>query len=194
METDPAVRELLARARAGDRTALGKLLENYRGYLQGLAEKLLDHRASARIDPSDVVQQTCLSVHKRISEFEGQDPAQFGAWVRQIHERNVRDVVRDGLRAQKRAIAREERLPDGDVHAARQSTASQQIVRGEETARLTRAISKLPPDEQEVLRRRYLQGQPLIDVARDMGMTKDALLWLMKRAMNNVKRQMIELE
>jgi RNA polymerase sigma-70 factor, ECF subfamily len=193
MESEVAIRELVEKARNGDRAALGELLENYRGYLRHLAEKLLDDRAAARIDASDVVQQTCLSVHKQIAEFDGQDAAQFGAWVRQIHERNVRDAVRDGLHAQKRAITREQRLPDADVQAARQTTASQHAVRSEETARLARAISKLPPDEQEVLRRRYLEGQPLMEVAEAMGLTKDALVWLIKKAMNNAKRHLSDL-
>ena len=66
---DDVNRQLLARARAGDREALGELLENNRDYLRNLADRLLDDRMGRRIDASDVVQQTCLSVHKQIGEF-----------------------------------------------------------------------------------------------------------------------------
>jgi RNA polymerase sigma-70 factor (ECF subfamily) len=127
VEPEAVNRELIDRARAGDPAALGELLQNYRGYLWGLADRMLDDRAAARLDASDIVQQTCLSVHKQITEFEGQDPAQFAAWLRQIHERNIRNAARNQLHAGKRAIDREKRVSDGDVHAARQATASQQV-------------------------------------------------------------------
>jgi RNA polymerase sigma-70 factor, ECF subfamily len=188
IDSDAAIRGLLERARAGDQAALGELLENYRGHLRFLAQNLLDDRAAPRIDASDLVQQTCLSVHKQIAEFDGKDVAQFAAWLRQIHERNVRNAVRDQLHTGKRDIAREERLADRDVHATGQATPSQYVVRNEESERLARAIAQLPEDEQEALRRRYLEGQSLAEVGAAMGLTKDGLVWLMKRAMKNVKR------
>jgi len=188
MDSDAVIRELLKRARTGDPAALGELLEKYRGHLRHLAENLLDDRAARRLDASDLVQQTCLSVHKQIADFEGNDAAQFAAWLRQIHERNVRNAVRDQVHAGKRAVTREERLADRDVQAAGQHTPSQQIVRNEDAQRLAQAIAQLPEDEQEALRRRYLEGQSLLEVASAMGLTKDALVWLMKRAMKNVKR------
>jgi RNA polymerase sigma-70 factor (ECF subfamily) len=194
MEPEAVNRELIDRARGGDPAALGELLQNYRGYLWGLADRMLDDRAAARLDASDIVQQTCLSVHKQITEFEGQDPAQFAAWLRQIHERNIRNAARNELHAGKRAIDREKRVSDGDVHAARQATASQQVVRSEESARLTRAIALLPPDEQEALRRRYLDGESMVEIAAAMGLTKDALIWLMKRAMTSLREHLAEPE
>jgi RNA polymerase sigma-70 factor (ECF subfamily) len=187
---DDVNRQLLARARAGDREALGELLENNRDYLRNLADRLLDDRIGRRIDASDVVQQTCLSVHKQIGEFVGQDAAQFAAWLRQIHERNIRNAVRDQLHTEKRAISREERLPDGDAHAIRQTTPSQHVVRREESAKLAKAIGQLVEDEREALHRRYLEGQSVAEIAAAMGLSKDALARLFKRAMKNVKRQL----
>jgi RNA polymerase sigma-70 factor (ECF subfamily) len=187
---DDVNRQLLARARAGDREALGELLENNRDYLRNVADRLLDDRMGRRIDASDVVQQTCLSVHKQIGEFVGQDAAQFAAWLRQIHERNIRNAVRDQLHTEKRAISREERLPDGDAHAIRQTTPSQHVVRREESAKLAKAIGQLVEDEREALHRRYLEGQSVAEIAAAMGLSKDALARLFKRAMKNVKRQL----
>jgi RNA polymerase sigma-70 factor, ECF subfamily len=189
-DSDAVNRQLLARACAGDREALGELLENNRDYLRNLADRLLDDRMGRRIDASDVVQQTCLSVHKQIGEFVGQDAAQFAAWLRQIHERNIRNAVRDQLHTEKRAISREERLPDGDAHAIRQTTPSQHVVRREESAKLAKAIGQLVEDEREALRRRYLEGQSVAEIAAAMGLSKDALARLFKRAMKNVKRHL----
>jgi RNA polymerase sigma-70 factor, ECF subfamily len=190
LESDAVNRELIERARVGDQAALGELLEKYRRYLWGLADKMLDDRAAARIDASDIVQQTCLSVHKQITEFEGNDDAQFAAWLRQIHERNIRNAARNLLHAGKRAIDREKRVSDAEAYAARQTTASQHAVRSEESARLAQAIAQLPQDEQEALRRRYLDGESMVEIATGMGLTKDALVWLMKRAMASLRQHL----
>ena len=190
MESDAVNRELIERARVGDQAALGELLEKYRRYLWGLADKMLDDRVAARIDASDIVQQTCLSVHKQITEFEGNDDAQFAAWLRQIHERNIRNAARNLLHAGKRAIDREKRVSDAEAYAARQTTASQHAVRSEESARLAQAIAQLPQDEQEALRRRYLDGESMVEIATGMGLTKDALVWLMKRAMASLRQHL----
>jgi RNA polymerase sigma-70 factor, ECF subfamily len=189
-DPDALIRELLQRACTGDREALGKLLENNRDYLRNIADRMLDDRVGRRIDASDLVQQTCLSVHKQIGEFVGKDAAQFAAWLRQIHERNIRNAVRDQLHTEKRAINREERLPDGDAHAIRQTTPSQHVMRREESVELAQAISQLVDDEREALRRRYLEGQSVAEIAAAMGLSKDSLGRLFKRAMKNVKRHL----
>ena len=187
-DSDAAIRQLLVRARAGDQAALGDLLEKYRGHLWHLAEHLLDDRAG-RSHRCVRRRATNLSLGPQADcRIRRKDPAQFAAWLRQIHERNVRNAVRDQLHAGKRNIEREERLADRDVHAAGHATPSQHAVRNEESARLAKAIAQLPDDEREALRRRYLEGESLAEVGSAMGLTKDALVWLMKRAMKNVKR------
>lgn len=191
-DSDAAIVDLIRRARAGDREALGELLDAHRGYLRGVADKLLNPRVAPRIDASDVVQQTCLSIHKRIAEFDGDDAAQFVAWLRQVHERNIHNAVRDQLHTQKRAAARDEPLVDRDVQAARQTSPSRRAIRGEEAVRLSNALANLPDDEQQALRLRYLEGRTLAEVCDEMELTKDALVWLMKRAMANVRKQLDE--
>jgi RNA polymerase sigma-70 factor (ECF subfamily) len=193
VESDAANRDLIERARDGDGVALGELLEKHRGFLWGLADRLLDDRAAGRIDASDLVQQTCLSVHRQIASFEGHDPAQFAAWLRQIHERNIRNAARNQLHAGKRAIDREKRANDADVHLARQTSPSQHVVRSEESARLSRAIAQLPSDEREALQRRYIDDESMVEIAAAMGLTRSALVWLMNRAMTSLRQNLTEL-
>jgi RNA polymerase sigma-70 factor (ECF subfamily) len=47
--------ELLARARAGEEGALGRLLERYRGYLSLLARMQVGRRLQGKADHDDVV-------------------------------------------------------------------------------------------------------------------------------------------
>jgi RNA polymerase sigma-70 factor (ECF subfamily) len=192
VEPDALNRDLIERARAGDGAALGELLEKYRGFLRGLADRLMDDRAAGRLDASDIVQQTCLSVHKHIAEFQGDCDAQFAAWLRQIHERNIRNAARNQLHAGKRAIDRENRLNEADALLARQTSPSQFAARSEESSRLAQALARLAPDEQEVLRRRYLDGQSITEIASAMQLTRSALVWLMNRAMTALRQNMGE--
>ena len=52
-----ATSELLERVEQGDERALGELLTRYRSQMNEFASLRLDRRMSARLDPSDVVQE-----------------------------------------------------------------------------------------------------------------------------------------
>ena len=184
---DSLVGRLLEHARRGDGAALGELLNIHRDRLREIAVRLLDPRMGARLDASDLVQQTCLSVHKRISEFHGNDPAQFAAWLRQIHERNLQNAIRDHLQADKRAAGRERSLEGREAGTPDDSSPSRRAMRSERDVRVAEAIGRLPDDEREALRLRYVEGLPLAEVAERTGLTRDALLWLMKRALKRVR-------
>jgi RNA polymerase sigma-70 factor (ECF subfamily) len=190
--SDSSVLTLLDKARAGDADALGALLDEYHDYLQQLASQQLGRQVAARVAASDLVQQTCLSVHQRIATFEGNEAAQFVAWLRRIHERNIQNAIRDQLQTQKRAAGREEPLGERDVSDVDRTTASGRVLHGEERERLRRALDELPSDQQSVLRLRYFEGHTLADVAAEMGITKDAVLWLMQKAMKQVKQSLGE--
>ncbi len=146
---DP-VEQLIRRAREGDSDALGELLDQHRAYLRAMARRRIDGKLAVRVDASDLIQQTCLSVHKNFGKFVGSGEAEFVAWLGKVHEQNIHNAVRDHAGAQKRAVGREQQTPeDGSAagefqHAANQSTPSQHAVRKEQIAELTRMLDKLP--------------------------------------------------
>lgn len=186
---EPLTADLLLRAQRGEADALGELLDIQRPDLRRLADRLLDDRIRGRLDASDLVQQTCLSVHKRMAEFEGTDPAQFVAWIRQVHEHNVRNAIRDHLHAGRRAAGREQPLGEVDAADAAAETPSRRLIRSEDETRLRDALERLPPDEQHALRLRYIEGRTIADIAEDMGITRDALIWLMRRALRRIRSE-----
>ncbi|GAG38626.1 unnamed protein product, partial [marine sediment metagenome] len=107
-QIDDAAEELIQRARRGDREALGELLEQHRAYLRAMAEKRISGKLATRIDASDVIQQTCLSVYGNFEKFQGDREVEFLAWLQKIHEQNIHNVIRDHAHAQKRAVSREQ--------------------------------------------------------------------------------------
>ena len=62
-------------------------LERFRSYLHLLARLQLGGRAGARLDPSDVVQQTLLEAHRALKNVDGVAIVEF----------TRRDVVRHPL-------------------------------------------------------------------------------------------------
>lgn len=178
---------LLQRARSGDREAIDGLIAAHRDELLAMAQVKLGARVQSRIDASDVVQQTCLSVFRQMNEFAGTDVPQFVAWVRQIHEHNIQNVVQAHVGADKRNIERERSLEEGTLENRRQSTASEHAIRREESSRLVAALAELPPDERVILEMRYLDGRTLQEIAVETNLTKEAVIWRMQKGMQRVR-------
>ena len=57
------------------------LFDKYRSRLRRMVELRLDDRLAGRIDPSDVLQEAFIDVHKRIGELK-QDDIPFFLWLR----------------------------------------------------------------------------------------------------------------
>src|SRR5215468_9930602 len=130
----------------------GRDLEAFRDYLRLLARAGLDPRLQAKLDPSDVVQQTLLEAHKDLANFRGTSPEELRAWLRQVLARNLVNALRD-FRRDKRDVAREQALDALAAQssarveawlAAEGSSPSAGLRRQEEAARLAAALEKLP--------------------------------------------------
>src|SRR5579863_444265 len=83
--------------------------EDFRSYLTLLARAGLGKYLQAKIDPSDVVQQTLLEAHQAAAQVRAQSAAGRAAWLRQILTRNLASLARDYGR-DKRAVSREQSL------------------------------------------------------------------------------------
>lgn len=142
-----------------------------------------------RIDDSDVIQQTCLSVHKQFTGFGGSDPAEFVAWLRLIHERNIQNAVRDHMAVQKRSVDRFVAVKQDDL-VGHETTPSQIVVREEQSAQLLNALSSLPEEEQDVFRLRYYENYSVQQIAEALGLTPDAVAWRMKKGMKAMKKHL----
>jgi RNA polymerase sigma-70 factor (ECF subfamily) len=62
---------LLEKARRGDASARGELLELYRNYLRLVARSLISSAGRVKLEPSDLVQETFLKAHREFTQFAG---------------------------------------------------------------------------------------------------------------------------
>ena len=185
---------LLQQARAGEQAALGQLLERLRPWLRVLADGRLGSRLAARLDASDVVQQTCLSIYKRIQQFEGEEISQFMAWVREIHYRNILDEVRRHLLVQERSVDREQRLGEVDVTFLVQESPRPTLFVGEDAVRLAEALEHLPESQRKVIAMRYLEELPVARITQLMDLSADAVTSLIRRGLQQLRTRLPPVE
>ena len=172
--------------------------QQYRSYLYLLARSHIGPRHRARIDPSDVVQQTLLDAHRKGSQFRGSTDSERLAWLKQILANNLADAVR-GLARAKRDINRERPLAanvdDSFTRAegwlaAVQSSPSQQAVRSEELLSLADALTNLPVPQREAIVLHHLQGLPLAEVGKQLEKSPAAVAGLLHRGLKRLKELM----
>jgi RNA polymerase sigma-70 factor (ECF subfamily) len=173
-------------------------LEGFRDYLRLLARAGLDPRLQAKLDPSDVVQQTLLEAYKDLATFRGQGPEALRAWLRQVLARNLANALRD-FRRTRRDVAREQAL-DALVAessarveawlAADDSSPSAGLQRQEEAGRLAAALETLPEAQREVVMLRHLHSWSLHDIARHLGRSRAAVAGLLHRGLQQMRSEL----
>src|SRR6516164_3236494 len=87
----------------------GPSLDRFREYLVLLARVQMDARLRARLNLSDIVQQTLLEAYRQRDQFRGRGDAELAAWLRQMLVHNVADAWRALGRA-RRDVALERSL------------------------------------------------------------------------------------
>lgn len=189
---------LLQQARAGDAAARDQLFAKCRNYVDLVARAQVESWMKAKVDASDLVQQTLLEAHRGFAKFEGQTEAEWLAWLRQILTHNTHDFIRR-FRADKRRIGREVPLmteanntsdavfqdpPDDCI------SPSQILLEQERQIELADAVSKLSADHQEVIMLRNLQHLPFDEVAERMGRSRPAVQMLWMRAIRKLEESM----
>jgi RNA polymerase sigma-70 factor (ECF subfamily) len=177
-------------------------LDRFREYLRLLARVHLGEQVRAKLDPSDIVQQTLLEAHRKRSQFRGTTEAEMAGWLRQLLACTLADAIRALGRA-KRDAARERSLDEAiaqsskHIHAwlaAEQSSPSQRASRHEEAVRLANALAKLPAAQREAVTLRFCQGRSLAEISQQMGRTPAAVSGLLKRGTKQLRDLLAEPE
>ena len=177
---------------------MGQLLADCQPYLRVMAQRQLDSAVKARIDPSDVVQLTCLDAHRDMQDFRGVEIGEFVAWLRRILQNNTAEVIRHHLLVRKRSMRQEKSMDEsaGDgmnlrgVIAADISSPSRRAMRGESAILLAQALEKLPDDQRDAVRLRHLEGKSLAEIAAWFDRSEVAAAGLLKRGLKGLRKHL----
>ena len=179
MSTSLSPDQLLGHAQDGNPEHLGQLLENYRHYLHLLARLEIGRTLQAKLDASDLVQDTLLEANE----------TQFVCWLRQIMAASLANLLRRYLGTQGRDVRLERQLAVQLDQSSRLldrglidpgSSPSQQASRREQAVLLADALARLPEDYREVIILRHLQGLSFAEVSSRMERSLDSVekLWM----------------
>jgi RNA polymerase sigma-70 factor (ECF subfamily) len=162
---------LLERVAHRDADALAELLVRHRAGLREFVEFHLDPRLRARVDPSDVVQETQMELVRRMEDFLTRRPMPFRLWMRKKAYERLLNLRRDHLQRERRSVRREVALPDPSSLAlarpllARQPTPSQEAEARELAERVARAVGQLGDADREILLLRHAENLPFEEIA-----------------------------
>lgn len=167
----------------------------YQPYLKMLARMQLRRAYQAKVDQSDLVQQSLMQAIQALDQFRGDSEEELRAWLRQILARNIYHLDRD-MHREKRDVRRErsieEKLNRSSLRlegwlAASSETPSSNLANGERIIRLSQAIEKLPSAQRDAVRLHYLEGLKLSECASRLGKTTGAIAGLLHRGMKRLK-------
>lgn len=178
-------------------------LEDFRDYLTVLARTQIPVSMQARLDASDIVQDTLLEAHRKFDQFRGgQNSRAFAAWLRKLLACNLIDALR-GQRCQSRDVRREKSMQASLDQSASgffmmipsdQSTPSQIFDRQQQSAWIAKLIESLPAGQRDAVLLRYFQQLSLDQIAERLQKSKSAVAGLLQRGLDSLRQKMVSSE
>jgi RNA polymerase sigma-70 factor, ECF subfamily len=162
--------QLLSEIADGHSEAFDRLFARHRRHLLGVVKQRLGPSLRARVDPSDVVQETYIESARQLSDYLARRPMPFRLWLRKTAQQRLAKLA-EHHGAARRSSQREVPLPDrSSLLLARRLAgvvppASREASRRETAQRVREALQRLNDDDREILLLRYLEGLSNQEVA-----------------------------
>jgi RNA polymerase sigma-70 factor (ECF subfamily) len=196
--------DLLSRARAGETEALGDLCDLYRSYLRAVIRTRLGPRLRARVDLSDVVQETLVEVVRQFPRFTGETEVALAGWLRYLVGQKLADLGRYHGRAERGGDGWTRPLDvaaDGgrggeegggmlDRLALSQTSPSQVASRREQLARLADALSALAEQEADVLWLYFVEDLTFTAIGERLDLSRKSVSRICARGLKHLRRSL----
>ena len=181
---DPVDRLACADRRSRDEV-LNSVLAGFRPQLRNMVRVRIHPKISARVDASDIVQDTFFEAAKRLEDYLEQRPMPFRVWLRRIAAQKLVDVHRRHLGAEARDARREvsyyphcalavdsEALSEHLIASV--STPSEMAQRAERKAKLAQVLDGLEPIDREIIAMRHFEQLTNAETACELGIQESA--------------------
>ena len=158
----------------------------------------IDPRVSARIDPSDVVQETLTIASRKLPQYLASQPIPFYPWLRQIAWEQLVHLHDRHLRAAGRSVTREnhKRLMFSDhssvalakVLIGSATSPSGCAIRQELSQRVRSTLAQMSAIDQEILLQRYVEQLSSKEIAAVLGISEGAVNLRHVRALERMRK------
>lgn len=183
--------EMLEAARKGDGTALGLLCEHLREYVSLVAAAGLNRGLRAKVDPSDIVQQSFMEAQTGIGEFRGTSELEFRTWLVRLVEHNLLDVHRHYQQARRRNVSREVPFAP-QQYVSPQPTASSILLKRERDEQLASAVAMLPERRRQIIELRHQHRLGFAEIGLQLNISEAAARQLWVRTVNELRKALTE--
>jgi RNA polymerase sigma-70 factor (ECF subfamily) len=168
---------LIAAVADGQPDALETLLTEHRDYIRRVVDVRVEAALRARMDPSDIVQDTLVVASQRIHDFLARRPTSFRPWLRRHAMERLIDARRKHLRL-KRDVLRDIPVNDASSMAIAGgllgSRPSEHAMRRELIEQVRTALEALSEQDREILMLRHGEQLTGVETAELLGISPDA--------------------
>src|SRR4051794_439092 len=183
-------RELVDKARKGDRDAFRILFERYHRRAYALAFGVLRHQD----DALDVVQDAFIKAHKYLDKFEGN--SSFYTWLYRIVMNLAIDHLRKHRRVKPVELDEQKIENEGDdplLPRILGGNPGRALMDKQIRARIDQALDELSENHRAVLVMRELEGLSYEDMAQAMGCSKGTIMSRLFHARRNMQKRLLDL-
>jgi RNA polymerase sigma-70 factor, ECF subfamily len=171
--------EVLARAVEGDAEAFSALYLKYVGRIYNYVY----YRTGSSLDAEDLTERVFYRAMGHIQNYKDKG-VPFSAWLYRIAHNLVANWHRDSQRRQ------EVPLEDDDQSIPRREHPESLLIRTQQNENLIKAISKLPPDRQQLVILKFVEDLSNAEIAVIMGKSEGAVKSYYHRTLMSLRKEM----
>lgn len=170
---------LIERAGNGETEAFGQLYERYVNRIYNY----IYYRTGNVNEAEDLTARVFQRAYRHIQNYN-QRGVPFSAWLYRIAHNLVANWYRD--RSRKKEVALDERLPSSSSFDFPESS----LVKDQEMERLLKSIRKLPPERQQLIILKFVEGMSNADIGVIMRRSEGAIKSLYHRTLISLRKEL----
>lgn len=185
--------QLLLRANAGEAEAFQQLVMRHLPVVRDLVRRRMRPKLQARLDRSDIVQDTQTVAFQRFQDYLERRPMPFRLWLLKTAHERILMAERAHIRAAKRTVDREVPMPDltSQRPVRHLPHGPQSAVQIQEQAKCVRqCIAKLSDAYREILELRFFHQLTNGEAAELLEITPDSARKRFARALLKLKNEL----
>ena len=164
------------------------LLESYRVMMRSWCRNSLRGPLSARVDTSDVLQESLVQVWRNWDRMQDKSPEELQAWMYQIARGHLNKLRRHHL-AGKRDVKRQAN-DEVDAESPSSQAPLEALERAESRMRLMIALERLPHELAEVVKLRVFAATSYREIAQRLDIGESEARCLFLKAIRRLKGQL----